>query len=71
MTVELAASVGEQLQEYALKQGRAIDLLVEEAVREYLVTAAITDLDSADVAEAQIALIGELQGVPAWEDEGR
>ncbi len=64
MTVELAGHVEEQLRDLASRQGRNIDLLVEEAVRGYLETAAITDLDPAEVAEAQVALMGELGEIP-------
>ncbi len=70
MTIELAASVEEQLQDLASRQGRNIDVLVEEAVRDYLEAAAITDLDPAEVAEAQVALLGELAEIPAWKDSG-
>ena len=40
--------------------------LVEEAIRQYLEAAAITDLDANDVAEAQGALLGELPNIPNW-----
>ena len=66
--VELAASVEEQLRDLASKQGRKIDVLVEEAVRGYLEAAAITDLDPAEVAETQVALMGELEPIPEWKD---
>ncbi len=64
MTVELTGTVEEQLRDLASRQGRNISLLVEEAVRGYLEAAAITDLDPAEVAEAQVALIGELGEIP-------
>lgn len=70
MTVELAAGVEEQLRDLASRQGRNIVVLVEEAVRDYLEAAAITDLDPAEVAEAQVALLGELDEIPAWKDSG-
>jgi predicted transcriptional regulator len=66
MTIELPPSMEEQLRDLAGRQGRDICVLVEEAVREYLEAAAITDLDSAEVAEAQVALVGELCEVPEW-----
>jgi hypothetical protein len=40
--------------------------LVEEAVRQYLESSAITDLDSSQVAEAQTALLSELPTVSDW-----
>jgi predicted transcriptional regulator len=66
MTIELKGSVEEQLRDLAGKQGRDIGLLVEEAVQDYLDAAAITDLDGSEVAETQVALIGELREVPDW-----
>jgi len=41
-------------------------VLVEEAVREYLEAMSITDVDSAEVAETQVALMAELSDVPEW-----
>ena len=64
MTVELAASVEEQLRALASKQGREIGVLVEEAVRRYLEFAAIADVEPGEVAETQMALMGELDGIP-------
>lgn len=66
MSIELPSSVEEQLRDLATKQGRDIDSLVVEAIREYLEAAAITDLEPAEVAQAQIALVSELQGVSEW-----
>jgi predicted transcriptional regulator len=68
MTIELKGSVEEQLRDLAVRQGRDIRVLVEEAVREYIEGASITDLDNSDVAETQIELLGELRGVPRWTD---
>jgi len=63
MTVELSRKVEEQLRGLAASQGREVDALVEEALLEYLEAAAITDLDEAEVAETQVALVGELSEV--------
>lgn len=68
MTVELTGSVEAQLRDLASKQGRNVGVLVEEAVREYLEAAAITDLDPAEVAETQVALMDELGGISEWKD---
>ena len=57
-----------RLRDLASKQGRNVGALVEEAVREYLEAAAITDLEPAEVAEAQVALVGELGELPEWQD---
>jgi predicted transcriptional regulator len=66
MSIELPTSIEEQLRDLAIKQGRDIDAVVEEALREYLEAAAITDLEPEEVAQGQVALVGELQGIPEW-----
>lgn len=63
-------SVEEQLRTLATRQGRDVGALVEEAIRQYLEAAAITDLDADDVTEAQAALLGELPRVPDWKASG-
>jgi len=68
MMIELPASVEQELQDLADRQGRNVSALVEEAVRQYLEAVAVTDLDVADIADAQVALAGELPAVPAWKD---
>jgi len=68
MTIELKGSVEEQLRDLAVRQGRDIRVLVEEAVREYIVGASITDLGNSEVAETQVELLSELRGVPGWTD---
>ena len=60
MSIELPVTVEDQLRNLAAKQGRDVRTLVEEAVRQYLESAAITDLDATQVAETQAALLGEL-----------
>ncbi len=65
MTIELPASVEEQLRDLAARQGREIRALVEEAIRQYLEWSTITDVDASDVAETQSALPHEqLQTAP-------
>ena len=66
MTIELSRSVEEELRRFAASQGRDIGIIIEEAVREYLVAASITDLEPTEVAEAQAALLGELGEIPEW-----
>ena len=46
-------------------QGREVGHLVEEALRMYFEVAAITDLDSQDIAETQMALVDELGDITA------
>jgi predicted transcriptional regulator len=67
MTIELPGNVEEPLRNLAERQNRDIGVLLEEAVRQYLEAEAITDLDPSQVAEAQLALAGELQGVVPWQ----
>jgi predicted transcriptional regulator len=66
MSIERPSSVEEQLRNLAAKQGRDVRTLVEEAVRQYLQSAAITDLEPTQVAEAQAAVLGELPNVSNW-----
>ncbi len=66
MGIELPGSVEEELRSLAEKQGREVRVLVEEAVRQYLEAAAITDLDAKDVAETQTAMLDELPHIPDW-----
>ena len=63
MTVELPPQVEMELNDLAVHQGRGVDEIVEEAVRQYLEAAAITDLSAAEVAETQAALVPELRGI--------
>ena len=66
MSVELPGSVEAQLRTLAKRQGCDVAVLVEDAIRQYLEAAAITDLDANAVADAQAALLGELPHVPDW-----
>jgi hypothetical protein len=67
VSIELAKSVEEQFRNLAAKQGRDVRALVEEALRQYLESAAITALEPSQRAEAQAALLGELPVVSDWE----
>lgn len=68
MTIELPATVERELRDLAVTQSRDVGEIVEEAVRQYLEASAITDLDAAEIAEAQVKLMGELQDTPEWKD---
>ena len=68
MTIELPASVEEELRTLAVTQSRDMGEILEEAIRLYIDAAAITDLDAAEVAEAQVTLVSELSGVEEWKD---
>jgi predicted transcriptional regulator len=67
MSIELSGNIEEQLRGLAMKQGRDVRTLVEEAVRQYLESAAITDLEANDVAETQAKLLGELPHISEWQ----
>ena len=67
MTVDLSESLAGALRRLAAAQGRDLDALVGDAVREYLETASITDVDTGDVAATQMNLMGEsLYGLADW-----
>ena len=66
MTIELPNLVEGQLRILAVKQGRDVHALVEDALRQYLEAAAMTDLDSSQVAETQTTLLAELPNISEW-----
>jgi predicted DNA-binding protein len=66
VSIDLPVGVENELRNLAEKQGRDVRALVEEAIRQYLVSVAITDLDATEVAETQTALVGELPDVTEW-----
>ena len=66
MTIDLSTPLEEELRRVAGLWGKDVEVLVEEAVRQYLDAAAITDVSSDDVAATQTSLIGELNRIPAW-----
>ena len=65
MVIQLPQSTEDQLRDLAQSQGRDVGHLVEEALRMYFEVAAITDLDSQDIAETQMALVDELGDITA------
>jgi predicted transcriptional regulator len=60
MTIELPREIETELRAVAEKEGRAVIAVIEDAVQQYLDGAAITDLESADVAAVQISVLGDL-----------
>ncbi|MBI3248183.1 MAG: hypothetical protein HYZ50_16885 [Deltaproteobacteria bacterium] len=70
MSIELPIGVEEQLRSLAATQGRNVVALVEEAVRQYIEAAAITDVEADEVANAQAALIVELPNISDWKASG-
>lgn len=71
MTIDLPSVVQKQLRDLAKRQNRDIAELIEDAVRQYLEAAAITDVDPNQVAETQAQLLSELPPISKWEaDDG-
>ena len=66
MTIALPPGVEGKLRDLAARQGREISTVVEDALRQYLESTAITDLVVADIGEAQLRLLNELPNAPAW-----
>ena len=66
MTIDLSTPLAEELRHLAGVSGKDVEALVEEAVRQYVDAASITDVSSDDVAATQASLVGELSRVPAW-----
>jgi len=66
MTIDLPSVVEEQLRDLAKRQNRDIAELIQEAVRQYLEAAAITDIDPNEVAETQAELLSELPPISKW-----
>lgn len=60
MTIHVPDQFHARNHKLAEKQGRGVDEIVEEAIREYLDVPAITDLSPADVAPTQEKLLGQL-----------
>jgi predicted transcriptional regulator len=69
MTIDLPSVVEDQLRDLAKRQDRDIAELIEDAVRQYLEAAAITDVDPNQVAETQAELLGELSPISKWDTD--
>lgn len=72
MTVHLSDNLLESLRKLADAQGREMDVIVDEAVREYLVASSITDVTPEEIAATQLELIPELERMEPYRvnDEG-
>ena len=66
MTIDLPSTIEERLRDLAKRQNREIGELVEDAVRQYLEAAAITDVDPNQVADTQTKLLRELPPISKW-----
>jgi hypothetical protein len=69
MTIDLPSVVEDQLRDLAKRQNRDIAELIEDAVRQYLEAAAITDVDPTQVGETQAKLLGELPPISKWDTD--
>ncbi len=67
MTIDLPSVIEDQLRDLAKRQNRDIAELIQDAVRQYIETAAITDLEPNQVAETQAKLLSELPPISKWE----
>ena len=67
MSIDLPSVVEEQLRDLAKRQNRDIAELIEDAVRQYLEAATITDIEPNQVAETQTKLLSELPRISKWE----
>jgi hypothetical protein len=68
MVIDLSTHLEDELRRLAGLWGKDVEALVEEAVRQYLDAAAITDVSSDDVAATQASLMSELGHISAWSD---
>ena len=66
MSIDLPSVVEEQLRDLAKRQNRDIAELIEDAVRQYLEAATITDIEPNQVAETQAKLLSELSRISKW-----
>jgi len=63
MVIKMNDQTEQDLRRLAGRQGRALAEVVEAALRSYIEAEAITDIESADVAATQIALVSELTDI--------
>lgn len=71
MTIHVSTFLEDALRRLAGSRGQDVDALVEEAIRQYLDAAAVTDVAPSEIASTQAALMGELgkvSGWPAWQE---
>jgi len=71
MTVHLSGSLENELERLASLRGQGVEFLVEEAVRQYLDAAAITDVSPEDLAQTQAAMAAEIEGLSTWPEGER
>ena len=66
MSIHISREIEEQLRRLAQARGADVDSLAQEAVQQYLIAAATTDLTPEEIAEAQARLAPELHD---WRDD--
>jgi len=66
MSIDLPPAIENELRALAAQQGRNLPEVVEEAIRQYVEALSITDVDPAEVAQAQEALLKELPPDEDW-----
>jgi hypothetical protein len=67
MVIQVGDQIEQELRRLAGHQGRALADVVEAALRSYIETEAITDIESADIAATQLALLSELPEIEGAE----
>ena len=68
MTIEVPSTVEQELLRLARSEGRDVRDLVEEALRQFVEAASVSDVAGADVAATQLALTAELRGIGGLDD---
>ena len=68
MTIDLTPELESELRRLAHELGRDVDSIVAEAIRQYVVASAITDVTPEEVAQTQELLITELK-LEDWGEE--
>jgi hypothetical protein len=67
MEIQMDDQIAQELRRLAGHQGRALADVVEAALRSYIETEAITDIEPADIAATQLALLSELPEIEGAE----
>jgi hypothetical protein len=68
MVIQVDDRMEQELRRLAGHQGRALADVVEAALRSYIESEAITDIESADIAATQLALLSELPEIEGAEE---
>jgi len=67
IVIQVGDQIEQELRRLAGHQGRALADVVEAALRSYIETEAITDIETADLAATQLALLPELPEIEGAE----